>query len=670
MNKFEHLFEPKKIAGYTFKNRALCAPMVFGFVCLQENAEQIYRITEDKARGGVAEVVIGEMPVNLVDAAIADHQFVKDVDFERRSGPGFDAFRRYADIIKKYDCIASIEIFHAGQNRGVMGARWAKPKTNSWGPVAFVHPNGVIVEAFDESRMKKVCRDFATCTDFMKTAGFDGVLIHGAHGYVFTQFLSPLINLRTDKYGGSIENRGRFPRAILKSIREAAGKDFIVELRIDGSENVPGGQSPDDTADFCNTLEGLVDIVHISGGRHLASYQTHTFSSHYDIHGVNVADAAYIKKKIRIPVTVVGGINSPEYAEQIIAEGKVDFVSLGRQLIADPDFVNKAREGRESEIRRCLRCYHCYGAWPGPRVIQGLNLERELVNNYGWKCSINPVASNELQVDAMPKPQGPRKVLVAGGGPGGMQAAITAFDRGHNVILVDKGSSLGGTLNFTDNDPIKADLRNFKDLLIREVGKRNIKVLLNTEISPGYVKEFKPDALVLAIGASPCMPPIPGIETAFHALEAYKDGLSLGHTVIMVGGGLAGCETAIYLADRGHEIVLIELLDRLASETKAMQWDATFDQVNRRKNIKARTGLKCIEIAPNQVKVTDSSGKIEAIAGDAVVYSLGMDARRREVEAIRASAGNSLIFEVGDCLGAGHVYEAVTEGFSAAMKII
>ena len=670
MNKYEHLFEPKKIAGYTFKNRVLCAPMVFGFVCLQPNAEQIYRITEDKARGGAAEVVIGEMPVNLVDAAIADHEFVKEVDFEKRSGPGFDAFRRYADIIKKFDCIASIEIFHAGQNRGVMGARWTKPKTNSWGPVAFVHPNGVIVEAFDEPRMKKVCQDFATCTDFMKTAGFDGVLIHGAHGYVFTQFLSPLTNLRTDEYGGSIENRGRFPRAILKSIREAAGKDFIVELRIDGSENVPGGQSPDDTADFCNTLDGLVDIIHVSGGRHQASYQTHTFSSHYDIHGVNVEDAAYIKKKTHIPVTVVGGINSPEYAEQIIAEGKVDFVSLGRQLIADPDFVNKAREGRESEIRRCLRCYHCYGAWPGPRVVPGLNLEKELVNNYGWKCSINPVASNELQVDAMPRPKGSRKVLVAGGGPAGMQAAITAFDRGHKVTLAEKGSSLGGILNFTDNDPIKADLRNFKDLLIREVGRRDIKVLLNSETSPRFIEQFKPDALILAIGASPCKPQIQGIDTAIHALEAYKEGINLGHTVIMVGGGLAGCETAICLADRGHEVILIELLDRLASETKAMQCDAIIDQVSKRKNIKARTGLKCVEIAPAFVKVQDSSGKIEVIPGDAVVYSLGMNAKRPEAESLRAAAGKADVYEAGDCLSAAHVYEAITEGFAAAMKII
>ena len=249
-------------------------------------------------------------------------------------------------------------------------------------------------------------------------------------------------------YGGSIENRGRFPREILKSIREKVGPDFIIELRINGADMDVGGTTADETAEFCSTLDGLVDIIHISSGFHERSYETHTFSSHYDLHGLNVERAAIIKKKTKIPVTVVGGINSPEFAEQIIAEGKVDFVSLGRQMVADPDFANKAAEGKGNEIRRCLRCYHCYGMGGGIS-LSTLGALLDGVEH----CSINPRANKEVIIDNMPKPKSSRNVLVVGGGVGGMQAAITAFDRGHKVTLVEMSSTLGGIINYTDTDP-------------------------------------------------------------------------------------------------------------------------------------------------------------------------------------------------------------------------
>jgi len=671
MDKFPHLFSPTKIAGKTYKNRILCAPMLFGFYCMEkEAAERVYKITEDRAKGGVAEVVVGEVPINFDDAATAMIPNV-DVDFSKTEGPGFEAYKKYADIIKKYDAIANVEIFHGGIMAGPMAGKSDK---HIWGPVASVTENGTIIDAFDEEKMAKVCRDFATCANFMKAAGYDGVLIHGAHGYLFTQFLNPSINRRTDEYGGSIENRGRFPRAILKTIRDKVGPDFIIQMRVNGADMVEGGTTNEDVAEFCSTLDGLADIIHISSGFHQDSYRTHTFSSHYDPHGINVERAANIKKKTNIPVTVVGGINSPEYAERIIAEGKVDFVSLGRQLIADPEFANKAREGREDEIRRCMRCYHCYGARtrvtgtepspmerPGPITLSGM---LDGVEN----CSINPRANKEVIIDNMPAPKGSRNVLVIGGGPGGMQAAITAADRGHKVTLVEKESSLGGVLRFTDNDVLKIDLRAFKDLLIREVGRRNINVLLNTKATAEFLAEYKPDALILAIGASPCTPSIPGLDMAIHALDIYKEDCKIGKKVVMVGGGLAGCETAFHLVDKGHEVTIVEMLDILAYEIDGYSHDAILDQVNKR-NIVARTGMKCVEITPHGVKAEDASGKVELIEGDSVVYSLGMNARRTETEQLRAAAGGTTVFEVGDCVRGAKVYEAVSEGFMAAMKV-
>jgi len=285
-------------------------------------------------------------------------------------------------------------------------------------------------------------------------------------------------------------------------------------------------------------------------------------------------------------------------------------------------------------------------------------------------CSINPVSGNETVIEEMAAPKGARRVLVVGGGPGGMQAAITAADRGHAVTLVEKSGSLGGTLRFTDTDVHKTDLKNFKDLLVREVGRRKIKVMLNTEATPEFIRKFKPEALILAIGASPTIPPIPGIETAVNVLDIYRKGCRVARKVVMVGGGLSGCETAIHLAAKGHEVTIVEMLDRLAPEAGGMKRAALMHQIETRGNIAVMTGAKCIAITPPGVKVQDASGKEATVNGDTVVYSLGMTAKRDEVERLRAAGGKAAVFEIGDCVRGANVFEAVSEGFMAAMKIV
>jgi 2,4-dienoyl-CoA reductase-like NADH-dependent reductase (Old Yellow Enzyme family)/thioredoxin reductase len=675
MQKYPHLFSPIQIAGHTYKNRILCAPMLFGFfVLVKPMTERLYKITETKAKGGVAEVVVGETPINCSDAPDIYFPGI-EIDYTKWQGPGFEAYKGYADAIKKHDAIALIEIFHAGHEKSPLPFG---EKLNPWGPMGFVRPDGVTVEAFDDRKMKKVREDFVTCSQFMKAAGFDGICIHGGHGFLFTQFLSPSSNRRTDEYGGNLEKRGRFPREILGDIRNNLGKDFIIELRLNGADLVEGGSTNEQMAEFGATLGGLVDIIHISSGFKHLGYTTQEFSSHYEPHGVNVERAANIKKKTKVPVTAVGGINSPDFAEKIIAEGKVDFVSLGRQLIADPEFPNKAKAGQTDEIRQCVRCYHCYPGGPeipGDKSVMNLNRLGPSGGNRpmtmrSWQCSINPSVNNELEIENMPKPQGASAVLVVGGGPAGMQAAITACDRGHDVTLVEKGSSLGGILYFTNTDVHKVDLKNFKDLLVREMGKRKIKVMLNTAATPEFIEQFKPDAVILAIGALASTPAIPGLNTAIQALEAYKNESKIGKKVVMVGGGLAGCETALHLADKGHQVTIVEMLERLASTETGFALTATIRQIEKRKNITARTGLKCVEITPNSVKVADAVGKTEVIKGDTVVYSLGMSAKKAEVETLRAAAGKATVFEAGDCVRGAKVYEATFEGFMAAMKIV
>ena len=677
MQKYPHLFSTINVAGHTYKNRILAAPMVFGFMALMgPMADSCYRGVEARAKGGASEVVVGETPINSSDAPDALFPGT-ETDYSVHSGRNFDAYKKYADLIKKHDAIALIEIFHAGDAKNPLPIG---ERVNPWGPMAYLRPDGVQVEAFDAKKMKKVRDDFVTCSAFMKAAGFDGICIHGGHGFLFTQFLSPA-NRRTDEYGGNLENRGRFPREIMSDMRKALGNNFIIELRLNGADLVEGGSTPEQMAEFCSTLNGLVDIIHVSCGWKARGYTTQEFTSMYEPHGINVDRAAIIKKKTNIPVTAVGGINSPEFADKVIAEGKVDFVSLARQLIADPDFPNKARTGKSDEILRCIRRFNCYTGMP---EIPGDDRATLVPNTAAHKqpptpqpaaprlrtCTLNPVSGNESIIDAMPAPKASRNVLVIGGGPGGMRAAIAAADRGHKVTLVEKNDSLGGILYFTDEDEHKIDLKNFKDLLILEIGKRKIKVMLNTTATPEFIKNFNADAVILAIGAVPTILPIPGIEKAISALDAYKKGTQIGENVIMVGGGLAGCETGIYLADKGHNVTIVEMQKRLAPESFGLALTATVRQIEKRKNMTVKTGCRCVEITATSVKVKNVHGAEESIKGDTVVYSLGMSAKRPEVEKLREAAGKAVVFEAGDCVRGAKVFEAGTEGFMAAMQIL
>jgi NADPH-dependent 2,4-dienoyl-CoA reductase/sulfur reductase-like enzyme len=392
---------------------------------------------------------------------------------------------------------------------------------------------------------------------------------------------------------------------------------------------------------------------------------TNEFSSMYTEHGCNASLSATVKKYTSLPVGVVGGINSPELAEKIIAEGQADFVLLARQMIADPDFPNKAQSGREAEIRRCVRCYKCFP----DTMRKGPNLgaaDMKPPKNVHFSCSINPEANPGVVPEEMSRPGGPRKVLVVGGGAAGMQAAITAAERGHQVTLAEKSGKLGGILNFTDVDIDKEDLRNFKNLLINEVQLRKVEVRLNTEITPDLIRKMKPEAIILALGSSRLTPAIPGIESAFHALDVYDKAHKIGKRVVMVGGGLVGCETGLHLAKTGHKVTVIEMLDSLANESFGMYREALMAEMEKR-NVTGKINTRCIEITAAGVKVINEGGKQEFIEADTVVYALGMKAN--STAALRTGAGGIPVYEAGDCVRAATVAEATEEGFMAAMKI-
>jgi 2,4-dienoyl-CoA reductase-like NADH-dependent reductase (Old Yellow Enzyme family)/NADPH-dependent 2,4-dienoyl-CoA reductase/sulfur reductase-like enzyme len=650
--RFPHLFSPLKVGMHTYKNRIIAAPIYCGtFGTIPFLSSVFFQAFEERSKGGCAQVTVGETPV---DFEYANREPFEPIDYRRFEGPSFEALKKAADMIKGHGALALIELSHCGESKlFIPGLK------NPIGPMGYVRGDGVEVIAMDEGMMHAVSDNFVTSAAFMKKAGFDGVMIHAGHGWLLNQFLSARTNSRTDAYGGSLESRARFPIHVMRSVREAMGGDFIIEVRVSGDERIDHGMGIGEVAAFCKMIEGIVDIIHVSVGLYRDPILSGQFSSLFDSHGLNAGLSEVIKKAVSIPVTVVGGINSPELAEQLISEGKCDFVALARQLTADPAFSRKAESGNADDIAPCIRCYKCF---PGPLED---NID-DLSVLFG--CSVNPEAFYFDDAVLHSTPKGSRNVVVVGGGIAGMEAAIVAADRGHKVTLVERSGAMGGLLKLTDTDAYKGDLQAFKDLLVRRVKKRDIKVVMGKEVLPDDIRSFGADAVILAIGSSPVVPPIAGIEHAMKALEVYDDIGRIGQKVVMVGGGLVGCEVGLHLAKNGKSVIVIEMLDEVARDSYKMHRIGLVHEMD--KMLVYRTGLKCVAIMPDGVAALNRENKEEFLAADTVVYAVGMEARKKEAEKLRAAAGDVPVYEVGDCVSAAKVYDALRQAFIAAMSIL
>jgi len=650
--KYPHLFSPYTIRKTTFRNRIFAGPNMSGWPT-REGSPDINCLydMEARAKGGAAVVTMGETTINRTDAVRGYVIFLTQEDHLQGSvlTPAH-LHGKLVEVVNRNGAIANIQLYHAGETASDLFA-----KGHIIGPTGYTRDDGAIVHEMTEEDMDRVCADYENAARLAVISGYGMIQIHGGHGWLLSQFLSPLTNHRTDEYGGSLENRAKFPKRVIEAVRRGAGPNTILELRVSGEEHVEGGMHVEEVAEFVKMVQDTIDIVHVSCGCFYSSPQ-YMFPAIFQEHGLNVANAAYIKSQVDIPVAVVGGLSDPAQMEEIIASGKADFVVMTRQFFADADLPIKAYEGREDEIRPCIRCSNCLG-------LKGAS------SHHG--CDVNPlVANGEFMLNSIQPVQGRRRVLVAGGGPAGMVAAIVACDRGHEVTLVEKKGALGGTLAHADTVPFKADLSTYKNYLIRQVEKRDIKVLLNTPVTAELVDELAPDYAIAAVGATPIELSLPGLDKVTHmnAIDAHANPDAFGEHVVVVGGGLVGCETAIHLAQEGKDVVVVEMLDGIARDANAFYFSAIMEQIELT-GVKVRLQTQCKEFKDGSVLVAGPDGETE-LPCDGAVISVGMSSNREPADMLLEKMGFTRFRDVGDCTKPGIIRQAVYNAYFAAMSIV
>ena len=638
-----NLAKPLRLRKLLLKNRIMSAPNMLTRTIDGKPDEYYVRYLEHKARGGAAIVTLGE--ANVCDGG--NHAPGMVTSFENMA-----IFAEMAQAIHEHGAVASVELTHGGMH--VHPAYNSDPKL-LLSPSGGAGMQGAKTRAMTASDMEYVAQSYADTAEYYIKAGFDTVLVHLGHGWLISQFLSPIHNRRNDEYGGSLGNRMRFPLYVLQTIRRRLGPDRAILGRLSGSENRADGFTPDDMAEFLSHAQEYIDMVEVS-----ADDFAHIFASPYTPWGQNVEFAEVIRKtgKVKIPMFTVGSILDPAQAEALIASGVVDGVSMSRALLADPYLPKKAFEGRADELRPCIRCLNC---------TESNNSTRHLV------CTVNPLIAREARLgfgEPPCKTTAPKRVLIVGGGPAGLQAAITATECGHTVTLAEKSAHLGGMLRFTDTDVRKTDLRRYKQYLVHMAESCGAEILLNTAADDALMERVAPDTIIVATGSRPAIPTfIKGYECACHATEVYLNpDFTATENVVVIGGGLIGLETALHLASLGRRVTVLEMSGTYAADTKGTYRMAVMHDVERL-GVEVITNAQAVEITEKGVayKHTDTNGDLLHANGDTVLYAIGMQSENELYDALCTKAPDVRL--VGDALRVGKVDGAIHDGFFAARSL-
>ena len=645
--KYPHLSSPITIGRTMFRNRMFSAPMggtdIANDGCIGPKSAAFYEL---RARGGAAAVTVSELMVH--PATDGSHAYHLDESILNSLAAATYA----ADAIRRHGAIPSLELSHSGMFAGTYMTDKTRQKTmNQWGPSDTVRADGVPVRALTKEMIQEIITSYGHVAGLAKRAGFEMLMIHGGHGWLINQFFSNMFNHRTDEYGGSLTNRCRFAVEVLQAVRQAVGPFFPIEFRMSGSELVPEGYGIEEGVEIAKMIEPYVDIIHVSAGTYQRSFG-YTHPSMFTEHGVNVYLAAEIKKHVKKPVATIGGLNDPAQMEEIIASGKADIVYMGRALLADPELPRKVVENRDEEIVRCLRCFTCMA---------------ERATTSTRRCTVNPLIGREMDGVEVTPVKDPKKVLVAGAGPGGLYAAYTAARRGHQVILCEKEDEVGGILKSEQALPFKHEMYELSGTYKLLAERAGVEIRLNTEVTPEFVEKEQPYALIIAAGSAPLLPPIPGLrgDNVVVVNNYYKEKEKVTDDVVVFGGGLAGCECAVHLGMEGKRVHLVEMRDELAPDANVRQRPLLLREIE--KYVTVHTGYKGLEVTAEGIWCETSDGERVLVPGTTVICALGQRSRTDVVEALMDTA--PYVRVIGDAAKVSTITNAVYWGYHAAMDI-
>jgi 2,4-dienoyl-CoA reductase-like NADH-dependent reductase (Old Yellow Enzyme family)/NADPH-dependent 2,4-dienoyl-CoA reductase/sulfur reductase-like enzyme len=648
MQDYSHVLSPFTFGKVTVKNRIEMAPTGYNMGLYDgEGTEAMVAYYETLAKSGASIITIGETPID----------FGYSNTFRPCLNLGSDNAIHYLfrvnEAVARYGAKLSIEIQHGGRSirsRNENIAPSAIYDENELQAAKTEHRHRRTILEMDQKMIDETIESFANAFLRCKKAGMEMAMLHGAHGHLLAQFLSPYTNKRTDNYGGSLRNRARFAIEVLEAIREKCGDDFGIEYRISADELHEGGMTPEETIKFVKMIEDKIDLLHVSAGM-CSSDRTmrYMIQPMYMPHCINVHYAEQFKEALDVPIVTVGSITTMEEAEEIIASGKADMVAMARAILAGEQTVNNAKYGRTEDTRPCLRCWVC-----NQHSGRGVPV----------RCAVNPKLGKEAMIARIPKQAQAKSIAIIGGGPAGMQAALSASERGVKSIIFERDSELGGKLILAAAVKYKVDIKRYLNFLRRQVEKNpNIEIRLNTTATRNEISGLHPDAIIVAAGSEPNIPHFPGedLNNVVWFGDVDRNTVKVGQNVVLVGGGPSGAETALQLARDGKHVTLV---DRNPADIAIGRWIKSLDLELADTGVEFMFGYNLHSITSNGAAFIDSRWHKKTVFADTVVLSLGFTPNVDTAKEFSGLAPD--IYTIGDCRKVSNIMQAVHDAFNAA----